>query len=406
MVVPQVGPAMIIMSFVGVIAASGLGNYLRARPWLPPNPEGKTGSGITTEMAILVMFAVGVYLAFGPAVIAISVTGVVVLLLYAKKLLHRFVDNLGEKDVHAIMQFVLLAFIILPILPDRNYGPYSVINPRHIWMVVVLVVGISLGGYILYKVVGERAGTVLSGILGGLISSTATTVTFARRTKAANGGVASSATLAIMLASAVVYGRLFIELSAVAPKALLAMAVPMGAMGAVTFILAMTMYIAGRTNRGEIPAQENPTNLKSAFFFAAIYGAIVLASAAAQERFWQQRDVRSGRDFRSLGHGRDYAVDGAEHQRRADPDRRGVADHRHRAHVEHADEGADLRDPGEWRVTVRVGTLMLFNIAAGILIVMYWPPLKIDADAGKGPDSAQTELAPAPPGPNGAGQDR
>jgi len=394
---------MVVVGMVGVIAASGLGNYLRARPWNrgflaiegKEGKEGKTGAGITTEMAILVMYAVGVFVVFGAPVVAVAATGAVVLLLHAKDLLHRFVDSLGEKDVHGIMQFVVLAFIILPILPDSHYGPYGALNPRQIWMVVVLVVGISLGGYIMYKVVGERAGTALSGLLGGVISSTATTVSFARRSAGVNGSVASSATLAIMLASVVVYGRLFIELSAVAPRFMNVLAPPLGAMGVVTLVLALTMYIAGRRNRGDIPPQENPTNLKGAFFFAGIYGAVVLASAVAHDKFGNSGlyvvaaiSGLSDMDAITLSSGR--AV--TEGRLAAGEAWRVIVVALMSSMVMKVVICAML---GSWRLTVRLAALFAVNIAAGALIMVYWP-----TNLGvMGPEQIEPApiVAPAPP---------
>jgi uncharacterized membrane protein (DUF4010 family) len=283
------GSLMIVMGFVGVIAASGLGNYLRARPWASPqvNAQGepKTGSGITTEMAILIMYAVGVYVVFGPTVIAFAVTGGVALLLYAKQLLHRFVQSLGEKDVHAIMQFLLLACVILPILPDEGFGPYKVLNPRNIWMVIVLVSGIGLGGYIAYKLFGERAGTMLGGILGGMISSTATTVSFARRAREGDRYVARSAMTAIMLASSMVFVRLFVEISAVAPQHLDRMGPPLAVIGGLTALLAVLLYTITRSDGQSMPPQQNPTNLKTAFIFGGIYSLVTLGAVAAQDHF-------------------------------------------------------------------------------------------------------------------------
>jgi uncharacterized membrane protein (DUF4010 family) len=96
------------------------------------------------------MYALGAYLAAGNATAAIVVGGVVAVLLHWKQPLHRFVDKIGERDIHAMMQFVLIALVILPVLPDQTYGPYEVLNPREIWRVVVLIVGIGLTGYVAY----------------------------------------------------------------------------------------------------------------------------------------------------------------------------------------------------------------------------------------------------------------
>jgi uncharacterized membrane protein (DUF4010 family) len=378
------GVALMVVSMLGVITASGLGNYIRARAWqrgsAGARPRGgtaegkeKPGAGITTEMAILVMYAVGVYLVFGPAVISIAVTGVVVLLLYAKQLLHKFVRSLGQEDVHGIMQFVLLACVILPILPDRTFGYLNVINPRQIWLVVVLVVGISLGGYIIYRFVGERAGTILSGLLGGMISSTATTASFARRTHDGNGALAHAAMLAIMLASVVVYGRLFVELSAVAAGYVPQMIGPIAVMGLVTGVLALVLLATRKPDEGGIPPQQNPTNLKAALFFAAIYAAVVLASAAAREHlgsrglyFVAAVSGLSDMDAITLSSGR--AV--AEQRLRTDEAWRAVVIALMSSMVMKVFICGTL---GNRKLFARAALMFAINILAGILIVMLWP---------------------------------
>lgn len=109
--------------------------------------RGELESGVTTEMAIIVMFAVGVMLSITDLrEVVIAIGGVVAVLLHAKVALHRFVGALGDKEVRAIMQFAVITFIILPILPDRTYTTLEALNPRHIWLMIVLVVGISLSG--------------------------------------------------------------------------------------------------------------------------------------------------------------------------------------------------------------------------------------------------------------------
>lgn len=127
-------------------------------------------TGITTEVAALVVYLVGVLLALGSLEVGVVVGGLVALLLYFKRPLHRVVDRLSDADVRAVMQITLIGLVVLPVLPDRSYGPYDVLNPFEIWVVVVLIVGISVASYVLYRLVGARAGTVLGGVLGGLIS--------------------------------------------------------------------------------------------------------------------------------------------------------------------------------------------------------------------------------------------
>ena len=137
--------------------------------------------GTTTDVAVLLMYAVGALLVLGPMDAAIAVGGGVAVLLQFKPEMHRFAERLGDEDLRAIMQFVLITCIILPVLPNQTYGPLGVLNPFETWLIVVFIVGLSLAGYIIYKFFGRDAGIFLGGLLGGAISSTATTVSYAAR---------------------------------------------------------------------------------------------------------------------------------------------------------------------------------------------------------------------------------
>src|SRR5688572_29094812 len=123
-------------------------------------------SGLTTEVAMLLMFAVGAFLVSGPIAVGVILGGTVAVLLHLKPQMHSLARRLEDPDFKAIMQFVLITLVILPILPNQKYGPYEVWNPYKIWLMVVLIVGISLGGYIIYKFFGQKAGTLAGGILG------------------------------------------------------------------------------------------------------------------------------------------------------------------------------------------------------------------------------------------------
>jgi hypothetical protein len=98
--------------------------------------------GLTTEIAMLLMFAVGAYLVVGATAVAVAIGGGMAVLLQFKVQLHGVVARLSDEDLKAIMQFALISLVILPVLPDRTYGPYDVLNPRQVWW-MVLIVGIS-----------------------------------------------------------------------------------------------------------------------------------------------------------------------------------------------------------------------------------------------------------------------
>ncbi len=240
--------------------------------------------GLTTEAALLLMFAVGAYLIVGQRALAIAIGGGTAVLLQFKGQLHGLVARLGDNDLKAIMQFALISLVILPVLPNRTYGPYAVINPRHIWLMVVLIVGISLGGYIIYKFFGSGAGLVLGGLLGGLISSTATTVSYAKRTKHAPTSI-NLAALVVLIASTVVFARLLLEMLAVAPALFAAAVLPFALMLLTLAALSALLWLRSRDESNVMPEQENPSELKSALFFGALYAVVLFAAAAVKERF-------------------------------------------------------------------------------------------------------------------------
>jgi uncharacterized membrane protein (DUF4010 family) len=242
--------------------------------------------GLTTEIAALVMYGVGAYVVVGHASVAIALGGGVALLLYWKTPLHTFVARIGETDLKAIMRFVLVGLVILPVLPDEGFGPYEVLNPHNIWLMVVLIVGIGLGGYVAYKLFGDRAGTVLGGVLGGLISSTATTVSYARRARQAEHAVRLTA-LAIAIASATAYVRVLIEAAVAAPGMFGEMAPPLVVMLIWMALICGVMGYFSRGEKVELPPPENPAELKVALIFGVLYALVLLGIAAAADYFGQ-----------------------------------------------------------------------------------------------------------------------
>ncbi len=249
-----------------------------------PRVQAGDGGGLTTEVAVLLLFALGAYLTIGPMWIVVVTGGVVALLLHWKAPLHRFARAVGDKDMHAMMLFVLISMVILPVLPNQPYGPYGVFNPFDIWLMVVLIVGISLGGYVAYKLFGGQAGVLLSGILGGVISSTATTVSSARQSQGATASV-GLVSLLIIVASTVSLLRVLVEIAVVAARSFAQLALPLGAMlGTMTLISAGAFFLTRREN-ATLSEQENPAQLKAALIFAAIYAVIKFAVAAAKDHF-------------------------------------------------------------------------------------------------------------------------
>jgi len=241
----------------------------------------KAGLGLTTEVAILVMYAVGAFVATGDRTIAVAVGVGVAALLQFKPELHGLAARLGDEDLRAVMQFALITCVVLPILPNKYYGPYGALNPFEIWLMVVLIVGIELSGYIIYKFFGERAGLLLGGLLGGAISSTATTAGYARRTVQAPEQSRTNA-LIVAIASCVLFPRVLIVIAVVAPLFVVDALLPMGVMFVASVLATIPIALDVRKHNEPMPVHQNPTELRSAIVFAGFFALVTFCLAAAK----------------------------------------------------------------------------------------------------------------------------
>lgn len=283
--------ALLALRFGGWVMAAGLvglaalvfsANRAKLR-------AGHVDPGMTTEVAILLMFGVGAFVVVGRLPAAVATGAAVAVLLHFKQPMHRFVQRIGEKDLLAIMQLALISLVILPVLPNRAYGPFAVLNPFKTWLMVVLIVGISLAGYVGYKLLGKNTGTLLAGLLGGAISSTATTVSFARRTRS-TPEIGTVAAVVIMIAAAVSFARVIVEVAIVAPRWLHVIGPPLAAELLLMAALAGALWLFGRKANVELAEPENPAELKSALIFGALY-AVILFGVAATKHYLGDRGL-------------------------------------------------------------------------------------------------------------------
>lgn len=233
--------------------------------------------GMTTEVALLAMYLVGVCVVLGDRRLAVVLGGTIAVLLQAKAPFRSVLERLGEDDIRAIIKFALLSLVILPVLPNEAFGPWGVFNLFEIWLLVVLIVGINLAGYIAYRFIGARSGALLGGLLGGVISSTATAVGYARRTKE-DSGAAPLASVVIMIATAVVAIRVLIEVVVVAPRVFSQVVIPIGIVLAAAIVLSIVVWWRVARSPADLPEQKNPTMLRAALLFAAVYALVLLGA--------------------------------------------------------------------------------------------------------------------------------
>jgi len=242
-------------------------------------PVEKDDPGTTTVIALLLCYGLGAMVWYELARLAVMLAIGITALLYFKPELRGLSQRLTRRDLVAILQFSVLTFIILPILPDQNFGPYDAFNPHQAWLMVVLISGLGLTGYAALHIVGSRYGAPLLGFLGGMVSSTATTMIYARHGKS-NPAMEKLATLVIVIASLVVLIRLLVVSAVVAYGALPALApVLLGGLLCGLLIVAFLWRKTGAAQELYIPETANPAELHAAFGFGLLYVIVLLGAA-------------------------------------------------------------------------------------------------------------------------------
>jgi len=255
--------------------------------------EADEGPGLSTEIAALVTFALGAVSAMhellpGPERYLIVAAGAVTVmaLLALKTPLHGFVAKVSTNDMYATVKFAILVAVVLPILPNRTFGPLDVLNPFKVGMMIVLVAGMSFAGYVAVRVVGGQRGLLLTGFLGGLVSSTAVTLTFSGRAKQ-EPKLATLCALAIAVASATMFARVLAVVAVVDRRLVPALAWPMGTMAVAGFAISLWMWWreTHRESKAEAVPVKNPFELKQAVKFGLIYAVVLFVAKAAEQAF-------------------------------------------------------------------------------------------------------------------------
>ena len=193
-------PVIYITIILSVVILTGLSYYITAT---------RGDIGATTEFSIIISFFLGTLVLMGKLDISLATMVVVVVLLKAKLQLRSIVGKITAEELYDFIRYVVIALLIFPFLPDQSYGPYDALNPREIGWVIILTSGLGFIGYILMKFLGAGRGILLSGIIGGLVSSTAVTWVFAKKSRE-NEGISQSCATAILAASSIMVLRVFV----------------------------------------------------------------------------------------------------------------------------------------------------------------------------------------------------
>jgi uncharacterized membrane protein (DUF4010 family) len=296
-----------VRTFGLISLAGGIASYLDgalARPWLGLLLFGAVAAlvvvsavltarqqgdiGITTEMSALIAFLFGYLCVYGNVTLAAALAVASGGILALKQWLHGLARRIETADVEATLKFAIVTIIILPLVPNETYGvpPLDVINPYKIWWMVVLISGLNFASYILVKVVGAEHGIGVTGLLGGLVSSTAVSLGFAQRSRM-HPEQAPALAVGILLAWTVMFFRVVVLVSVVAPALARALGIGMGALGllSLALVLVLRRRATTATERASVSAGSNPFELGQAIRFGVLFGVVTFAAKAAEVYF-------------------------------------------------------------------------------------------------------------------------
>jgi uncharacterized membrane protein (DUF4010 family) len=232
------------------------------------------GLGLTSYAAAILTFLVGSLVFWQRFEAALVVAVSVGILLASKPFIHRWTNNLTGEDILSLLQFLAVTGLILPLVPDRGFGPLDAFNPYTIWLMVVLISGLGFVGYVAIRLLGTRAGITVTGLAGGLASSTATTLALTRNSRD-TPEIASTLAIGIIIANTVMLGRVMVIILALNADLFQALLLPAVIMALpTTLFIGWRLFIRTREKEVDLPALGNPLSLKLAIKFALLYGLI------------------------------------------------------------------------------------------------------------------------------------
>ena len=248
--------------------------------------ECKVQAGLTTEVSALITVLIGALIYWGKIKLGVALGVTTTVLLSIKPEMHRFVRHITRADLYAALKFAVISAIVLPILPNKTFGPppFDVFNPFVIWLLVVFISGINFIGYILIQLLGAQKGMGLTGFLGGVASSTAVTLGISQQSRRENG-LARPSAMALLIAWTVMFARLIaivavlnLELAILIWRPLI---VPILAGAA----YALFLFVLQRSERTTEMKIKNPFELWPAITFGVMFTLILFAAKTAQIYF-------------------------------------------------------------------------------------------------------------------------
>lgn len=245
------------------------------------------GFGLTTNLALIIAFFLGLMVSLGLYRESVASSVIVVTLLSLKSVFNKIIKNITLQELFAFIKFAILALLILPFLPNQDFGPNGLLNPFEIGTIVVIVSFLNFIGYFLVKFVGSRKGILLTSILGGLISSTAVTWNYSVKSRQ-TPSLATEYGAGIIIASAIMFPRLIILAGIFNTAIIVPLLIPMSVLTLICIIPAIWFIRKDSVEASTEIELGNPLNVVNALSFAVIYVVILYAVHFGNDYFGER----------------------------------------------------------------------------------------------------------------------
>lgn len=277
---PALGPGIAIAIGIGITLLLGLAH------WLDSSED--HDYGMTTVIAGVVTYLIGIITLAGDLNLAVATAVMTTIVLHFKQTLHHALEHLSDREIRGILQLALISVVLLPVLPNQAYGPWDALNPYEIWLLVVLIAGISLAAYFAMRLTGPDKGIIITSLLGGLASSTALTLSLARMVTRLP--LPRLLACGILLAATIMYPRILLEVAVVNAALLDALWLPMGAMALGCALGAIWLWRT-REPFGQLDTSQlitEPFQLLPALQFGVLLALIMLISHGIKAHMGEQ----------------------------------------------------------------------------------------------------------------------
>ena len=275
-------PWLFILTVLAVAGVVTIGYVLESRV----NPD---SLGLTTELAAITVCLLGGAVMYGYAEIAVALAIVTASVLAFKQPLHGLVEKIGMDDIYAALKLLIASFIVLPILPHGAVDPWGALHPYELWLLVILISSLSLAGYVAVRWLGRARGALVTGLTGGLASSTAVSLAFAREScDEARAPSEDALAAGILVSWSVMFGRIIVAVAVVNADLVSEVLVPCASMAGVAAVAAALLHWRGagkpKSQASEVPLK-NPFSLWAAMKFGALFAAVLLVVKIVETRF-------------------------------------------------------------------------------------------------------------------------